>query len=230
MHKTIQKNLKRRDHLRIAILLILTFSTLSCESKNKREIKQIDVKTLSTTTPQTYATAYFASGCFWCVEAIFESVKGVKEVVSGYAGGMETNPTYEEVSYGRTTHAEAVQVIYDPNIVTFDTLVKVFFGSQDPTTENRQGPDKGSQYRSIAFYSNKTEMKIINDHILQLEKEKIYSAPIVTEVRPYINFYRAEDYHQDFEKNHPNNPYIQNVSLPRLYRFQEKFPELLKKQ
>src|SRR5690606_9246083 len=110
------------------------------------------------------------------------------------------------------------------------TLVKVFFGSQDPTTKNRQGPDKGSQYRSIAFYSNKTEMKIINDYILQLEKEKIYSAPIVTEVRPYINFYKAEDYHQDFEKNHPNNPYIQNVSLPRLHQFQEKFPELLKKQ
>jgi peptide-methionine (S)-S-oxide reductase len=132
------------------------------------------------------------------------------------------------VGYGRTTHAEAVEIYYDPKIVSFETLVKVFFGSHDPTTLNRQGPDKGAQYRSIAFYKNDTEKKIINDYISQLKKEKVYSAPIVTEVKPFSVFYDAEDYHQDYEKNHPNNSYILNVSIPRLKRFQAKFPELLK--
>lgn len=214
--------------IRITALIILAFSTSACISSNKKEIKKENVGISNTLASQTYRTAYFASGCFWCVEAIFESVEGVKEVVSGYAGGMETNPTYEEVSYGRTTHAEAVKVTYDPKKVSFKTLVKVFFGSQDPTMLNGQGPDKGSQYRSIAFYMDNAEMKIINDYVAQLEKEKVYSAPIVTEVRPYINFYKAEDYHQDFEKNHPDNPYIKMVSIPRLKKFQEKFPELLK--
>jgi peptide-methionine (S)-S-oxide reductase len=219
--------------IQITALMFLVLSATACRSNNKNETKPDDpenTKTANTTNSQAYETAYFASGCFWCVEAIFESVKGVKEVVSGYAGGMETNPTYEEVSYGKTSHAEAVQVLYDPKIVSFETLVKVFFGSQDPTTPNRQGPDKGTQYRSIAFYQNNVEMKIINDYIAKLEEEKIYSAPIITEVRPYTNFYKAEDYHQDFEKNHPDNPYIKNVSIPRLREFQKKFPDLLKKQ
>lgn len=219
--------------IQITALLFLVLFATACRSNNKNETKPDDpenTKIASTTNSQDYETAYFASGCFWCVEAVFESVKGVKEVVSGYAGGMETNPTYEEVSYGKTSHAEAVQVLYDPKIVAFETLVKVFFGSQDPTTLNKQGPDKGTQYRSIAFYQNNVEMKIINDYIAKLEEEKVYSAPIVTEVRPYNNFYKAEDYHQDYEKNHPDNPYIKNVSIPRLKEFQKKFPELLKKQ
>jgi len=230
MDKTTKKNLKGIKRIRIAALMVLAFSMMACVSNTKKETKQEDVAILNTANLQTYETAYFASGCFWCVEAIFESVKGVEEVVSGYAGGTETNPTYEEVSYGRTTHAEAVRVLYDPKIVTFKTLVQVFFASHDPTTRNSQGPDKGAQYRSIVFYGNQVEMNIINGQIAKLEKEKIYSAPIITEVRPYINFYKAEDYHQDFEKNHPNNPYIKNVSVPRLKQFQEKFPELLKKQ
>lgn len=214
--------------IRSTVLILLALSTLACVSNTKKETEQDTV--LLNAPSQTYETAYFASGCFWCVEAIFESVNGVQEVVSGYAGGIETNPTYEEVSYGRTTHAEAVRVLYDPKIVTFETLVKVFFGSHDPTTRNSQGPDKGAHYRSIAFYGNQAEMKIINDHIARLEKEKVYPAPIVTEVRPYINFYVAEGYHQDFEKNNPDNPYIKNISVPRLKQFQEKFPELLKKE
>jgi len=219
--------------IQITALMFLVFFATACRSNNKNETKPDDsenTKIASTTNSQGYGTAYFASGCFWCVEAIFESVKGVKEVVSGYAGGIETNPTYEEVGSGRSTHAEAVEVFYDPKIVSFETLVKVFFGSQDPTTLNRQGPDKGRQYRSIAFYQNNSEMKTINDYIAKLDKDKVYSAPIVTEVRPYINFYKAEDYHQDYEKNHPENPYIKNVSIPRLKEFQKKFPELLKKQ
>lgn len=216
--------------LQITLFTILGFSAISCQSKTKSEQKQEIIAELTPNELQQYETAYFASGCFWCVEAIFESVKGVKEVVSGYSGGKEKNPTYEDVGYGRTTHAEAVEVYYDPKLVSFETLVKVFFGSHDPTTLNRQGPDKGAQYRSIAFYKNDSEKKIINDYISQLQKEKVYSAPIVTEVKSFKIFYNAEDYHQDYEKNNPNNSYILNVSVPRLKRFQAKFPELLKDQ
>ena len=216
--------------LQITLFTILGFSAINCQSKTKSEQKQEIIAELTPNELQQYETAYFASGCFWCVEAIFESVKGVKEVVSGYSGGKEKNPTYEDVGYGRTTHAEAVEVYYDPKLVSFETLVKVFFGSHDPTTLNRQGPDKGAQYRSIAFYKNDSEKKIINDYISQLQKEKVYSAPIVTEVKSFKIFYDAEDYHQDYEKNNPNNSYILNVSVPRLKRFQAKFPELLKDQ
>ena len=171
--------------------------------------------------------AYFASGCFWCVEAIFESVKGVDEVISGYSGGVEENPTYKEVSYGRSTHAEAVEVYYNPDIVSFKTLVTVFFGSHDPTTLNRQGPDRGRQYRSIAFYQNDKEKAIIDNAIKKLN-EAVYEGRIVTQVLPFTKFWKGEGYHQDYEANNPRNPYIQNVSVPRLRRFQKKFPKLLK--
>ena len=177
---------------------------------------------------QQYETAYFASGCFWCVEAIFESVKGVKEVVSGYSGGTEENPTYEEVAYGRTTHAEAVEVYYDPEEISYFQLVQVFFGSHDPTSLNRQGPDRGTQYRSIAFYKNEKEKNTIEAYIQALTENQVYDRPIVTEVAAFTIFYKAEDYHQDYERNNPNNSYIQNVSVPRLNRFKKNFPEYLK--
>ena len=173
-------------------------------------------------------TAYFASGCFWCVEAIFESVKGVDEVVSGYAGGSEKNPTYNEVAAGRTSHAEAVKVFYDPNKVSFLQLLDVYYGSHDPTALNYQGPDYGSQYRSIAFYQNETEKSLIDEYIKALEASGVYKKPIVTEVLPFTIFYEAEEYHQDFERKNPDNRYILNVSVPRLKRFQRLFPELLK--
>ena len=214
--------------LQIVLLMVIGFTTISCQSKTKTQQKSEITAELTPNQLQQYETAYFASGCFWCVEAVFESVKGVKEVVSGYSGGKEKNPTYEQVGYGRTTHAEAVEVYYDPKVISFETLVKVFFGSHDPTTLNRQGPDKGAQYRSIAFYKNDGEKKIITDYISKLEKENVYTAPIVTEVKPFTIFYDAEDYHQDYEKNNPNNSYILNISVPRLKRFQAKFPELLK--
>lgn len=214
--------------LQIVLLMVIGFTTISCQSKTKTQQKSEITAELTPNQLQQYETAYFASGCFWCVEAVFESVKGVKEVVSGYSGGKEKKPTYEQVGYGRTTHAEAVEVYYDPKVISFETLVKVFFGSHDPTTLNRQGPDKGAQYRSIAFYKNDGEKKIITDYISKLEKENVYTAPIVTEVKPFTIFYDAEDYHQDYEKNNPNNSYILNISVPRLKRFQAKFPELLK--
>lgn len=180
------------------------------------------------TQPQNgLSKAYFASGCFWCVEAIFESVKGVDEVISGYSGGVEENPTYKEISYGRSTHAEAVEVLYDPNTISFQQLVDVFFGSHNPTTVNGQGPDFGTQYRSIAFYQNNSEKEIIENTIKELNTNT-YDGRIATQIVPFTKFWKAEGYHQDYEKNNPSNPYIQNVSVPRYQKFAKKFPELLK--
>ncbi|WP_116770803.1 peptide-methionine (S)-S-oxide reductase MsrA [Maribacter litoralis] len=229
--------------LQIALLVTASLVATSCQSKNKKntvsetnsaiEAEQEEVYEevkLSRQQLSKYETAYFASGCFWCVEAIFESVKGVKEVISGYAGGKQKNPTYEEVGYGKTDHAEAVEVYYDPKVISFTELVQVFFGSHDPTQLNRQGPDRGRQYRSIAFYKNDEEKKIIENYIQALKDNKVYDAdPITTEVTPYTVFYEAESYHQDYEKNNPNNSYIRNVSVPRLNRFKANFGEYLKK-
>jgi len=173
--------------------------------------------------------AYFASGCFWCVEAIFESVEGVSEAISGYAGGHTKNPTYQTIGTGRTGHAEAVAVYYDPQKVSFKILVDVFFGSHDPTTKNGQHPDYGSQYRSIAFYNSLEEKEIIEKAVRKLNKE-FYENKIVTEVTKHVIFYEAESYHQNYEKLNPYNSYVRNVSIPRLKRFKKKFPELLKEK
>ena len=174
------------------------------------------------------AKAYFASGCFWCVESVYESLKGVEEAYSGYAGGKTKNPTYYQVISGRTGHAEAIEVIYNPNEIDFATLVEVFFDSHDPTLLNQQGPDRGTQYRSIAFYQNDEEKKIIENYISKLTQSKFYNKEIVTEVKPLQKFYYAENYHQDYERNNPNDMYILNVSMPRLNKFKAKSPELLK--
>jgi peptide-methionine (S)-S-oxide reductase len=210
-------------------LLISLFIFNAC---NLITPKPVDNKSQLWTPPsisQGTEKAYFASGCFWCVEAIFESVEGVQEAHSGYSGGKTKNPTYNQIGYGNTGHAEAVEVIYDTKVVSFKTLVDVFFGSHDPTTLNRQGPDRGTQYRSVAFYQNDTEKIAIDSHIVKLIEEEIYSNKIVTEVTPLVKFYYAEEYHQDYEKINPENSYIRNVSIPRLNRFKAKYPHLLKK-
>lgn len=177
-----------------------------------------------------YSKAYFASGCFWCVEAIFQSVKGVEEAISGYSGGKIKNPSYRLVSSGGTRHAEAVEVYYDPEVVSYETLVKVFFGSHDPTTPNRQGPDRGPQYRSMIYYLNDSEKAIAEKAIADLTASNVWPNPIVTEVVPFEIFYVAEAYHQEYEALHPNQPYVRSVSIPRLNRFKAKFPELLKEE
>ncbi len=207
-------------------IIFLFGLTISCNSNTTAPKKQIN--TIAPLELQHYETAYFASGCFWCVEAIFESVKGVKEVISGYAGGEKKNPTYEKVGRGLTKHAEAVEIYYNPKVISYETLVLIFFGSHDPTTLNRQGPDRGPQYRSIAFYKNEKEKNIIATTIAALTAEKIYAKPIVTEVKAFTSFYKGEKYHQNYEKRNPNNPYVRNVSVPRLNRFKKKFPSLLK--
>ncbi|SHG18644.1 peptide-methionine (S)-S-oxide reductase MsrA [Flagellimonas flava] len=223
--------------IKIALSALLLIATTSCqpETKNTNTTQVVTQEAVKEVIAdpvdlQNYETAYFASGCFWCVEAIFESVKGVAEVYSGYSGGPEKNPTYEQVAYGRTRHAEAVEVYYDPEVISFTQLVQVFFGSHDPTSLNRQGPDRGAQYRSIAFYKNEEEKKIITDYIELLESKEVYGRPIVTQVKEFETFYKAEPYHQDYEKRNPNNSYIRNVSIPRLNRFKENFKSYLKEE
>lgn len=221
----------------ILLTAAVVFST-ACQSKTKEQKSETTAKKevaeaikLSQEDLSNYETAYFASGCFWCVEAIFESVKGISEVVSGYSGGTEENPTYEQVGRGLTSHAEAVKVYYDPEVISFTALVQVFFGSHDPTTLNRQGPDRGPQYRSIAFYKNEEEKKIIEAYIQALKDQNVYDGePITTQVVQFTKFYDAEDYHQDYEKKHPNNSYITNVSIPRLNRFKKNFGDYLKEE
>ncbi len=217
--------------------ILALFITANCQSKNKdqqnnqAQLESEKTETYTKPSPQDlkqYETAYFASGCFWCVEVIFENVRGVAEVISGYSGGTEENPTYEQVSYGKTTHAEAVEIYYDPEKISFTELVQVFFGSHDPTTLNRQGPDRGPQYRSIAFYQNESERKIIQAYIKALTDNMVYDRPIVTEVAPFTIFYKAEEYHQDYERRNPDNPYIRNISIPRYNRFKKNLAEYLK--
>jgi peptide-methionine (S)-S-oxide reductase len=208
---------------------VFTFSVvlllISCLGfSKKQEVSKAPYKPSKET-----KVAYFASGCFWCVEAIFESVTGVEEAVSGYAGGFTKNPTYQSIGTGKTGHAEAVAVYYNPEKVSFETLVTVFFGSHDPTTVNGQNPDYGTQYRSIAFYENDKEKAIIDAAISKLNKE-VYNGKIATEVTKLAKFYEAEEYHQDFEKRNPNQSYVKAVSVPRLNKFKKKFPSLLKKE
>lgn len=221
--------------LKTSFLLIIFLASTSCQSNTKKEQTAIvketkrEIAKLSPQDLSKYETAYFASGCFWCVEAIFESVKGVQEAVSGYSGGTEKNPTYQQVGGGYTSHAEAIEVYYDPEVISFTALVQVFFGSHDPTSLNRQGPDRGTQYRSVAFYKNEEEKKIIEAYIDALVDQNVYDGdPITTEVTPFEKFWIAEDYHQDYEKKHPKNSYITNVSVPRLNRFKANFEDYLK--
>ena len=171
--------------------------------------------------------AYFASGCFWCVEAIYESIEGVEEVYNGYAGGHTQNPTYEASNTGTTGHAEAVEVIYDSTIISFKQLVDVYYGSQDIEQVNGQGNDRGSQYRSIIFYDTPAEKKIIDQKVTDLTAE---GYKVASEIKAFEKFWMGEEYHQNYERLHPNQSYIQAVSVPRLNRFKKKFPELLKSE
>ncbi|SDX16178.1 peptide-methionine (S)-S-oxide reductase MsrA [Flavobacterium degerlachei] len=207
--------------IKLASLVVVLFTILSCNSNAQ-------TKKLSLEPKKGKAVAVFASGCFWCSEHVFEAVVGVEEAVSGYSGGNVKNPSYELVGSNRTGHAEAVAVFYDPKVVSFKELVDVFFASQDPTTPNQQGPDKGSSYRSIAFYKNAVEKKIIEDKIKELTANKVFANPIVTEVKAVSDFYEAEAYHQDYVKNNPNQPYVKGVSIPRYNKFKKTYKGKLK--
>jgi peptide-methionine (S)-S-oxide reductase len=206
----------------IVQILIIALISNSCKAQSKTKSvkdKKIDLS--------KYSKAYFASGCFWCVEAVFESVDGVVEAISGYSGGNEINPTYEQVSNGNTGHAETVEVYYDSTIVNYSTLLEIFFDSHDPSTLNKQGPDAGYQYRSAIFYTNLVEKKLAENYIIKLLNERVFSK-ITTQIEPFMTFYPAENYHQDYEKNNPTNFYVQRVSLPRLNKFKAKTKVKLK--
>jgi peptide-methionine (S)-S-oxide reductase len=167
--------------------------------------------------------ATFAEGCFWHSEIIFQSLEGVRDAVSGYSGGSVAHPDYETVCSGTTGHAEAVQVYYDPTKISYETLVKAFFASHDPTQVDRQGNDVGSQYRSAVYYRNEAEKKVIDAEIKRLAAAKTYPGKIVTEVLPFKNFYPAEAYHQEYIIYHPNNPYVKNVSIRDYEEFRRTF-------
>ncbi len=170
----------------------------------------------------------FASGCFWCTEAVFQQLKGVQSVVSGYIGGEKLSPTYDQVSMGNTGHAEAIKVEYDSSVISLDVLLSVFFSTHDPTTRNRQGADVGTQYRSAVFYNSDEEKTIIESFIQTLEAEKTFDSNIVTEVVPTQQFFPAESYHQSFYEQNKNYPYCQVVIEPKLAKLRGKFGAYLK--
>ncbi len=187
-------------------------------------------KAVSLIPPKGKAIAVFAEGCFWCSEHIFEAVEGVGEVISGYSGGKTDRPTYQQVGSETTGHAEAILVYYNPTMISYEELVKVFFASHDPTTPNQQGPDRGSSYRSVAFYQNDSEKAIIEKEIVAVNQSKRFKNKVVTEIIPIQKFFKAEDYHQDYIEHHPENSYVQNVSIPRFELFKKTYKGKLKKQ
>jgi peptide-methionine (S)-S-oxide reductase len=196
---------------------------LSCNSKKESDLQVVKTSLAS---PAGRSIAAFASGCFWCTEHIFEAVVGVDSAVSGYAGGTTPSPTYELVNTETTGHAETVLVYYDPKVISYEELVRVFFSSHDPTTRDRQGPDVGSSYRSILFYRTPEE-KAIAEKVLK-DFQPSFPNPIVTEITELKAFYRAEQYHQDYIEHHPESPYVRGVSIPRFEKFKRTYTGKLK--
>jgi peptide-methionine (S)-S-oxide reductase len=177
-----------------------------------------------------FETATLAGGCFWCLEAVFDELKGVQGVESGYAGGHVENPGYRAVCNGNTGHAEVVRVTFDPSVLSYRDLLNVFFAIHDPTTLNRQGADVGTQYRSAIFYHSPDQKETAETLVRELNEQKIWDHPIVTEVAPISNYYQAEDYHQEYFSNNPNQPYCQAVVAPKVVKFRKHFLDMLKKQ
>ncbi|MDQ3748503.1 MAG: peptide-methionine (S)-S-oxide reductase MsrA [Acidobacteriota bacterium] len=174
-------------------------------------------------------TATLGAGCFWCIEAVFDDLKGVESVESGYSGGHTENPTYQQVCSETTGHAEVAQINFDPNEISFKEILQVFFAVHDPTTLNRQGNDVGSSYRSAIFYHDDNQKRIAEEVIKEVKAEGVYDNPIVTEVAPFDKFYIAENYHQEYFANNPNQPYCAAVVAPKVKKFRQKFVDRLKR-
>jgi methionine-S-sulfoxide reductase len=181
----------------------------------------------TTATDPNLETITFGSGCFWCTEAVFQNVRGVKSAVSGYSGGQKPDPTYEQVCSGATGHAEVVQVTYDPREIAFEDLLQVFWRTHDPTTLNRQGHDVGTQYRSAIFYHNDRQREIAEQYKKQLNESESFGAPIVTEITPFEKFYPAEKYHQEYYDLNPNQGYCQAIIRPKVEKFKKEFSNLV---
>ena len=209
-----------KNALIILFVYLLSFSACSnAEISSKTTIMETNIK---------YDTATFGGGCFWCTEAIFEQIKGVEKVISGYAGGTTKNPTYGQVCSGETGHAEVTQILFDPEIVSYKELLLIFFSSHDPTTLNRQGADFGTQYRSVIFYHNALQKNTAENIIKILTEQKVYEDPIVTQIVPYTTFYPAENYHQQYYDNNSSQPYCTVVINPKLTKIRKNFSEYLK--
>ncbi len=212
----------------VTVLLLMGSLIFNTPNENKQITKK-DLNTKPMDNNTKLDTATFGEGCFWCTEAIFQRLKGVKEVISGYSGGHAANPSYEEVCTGSTGHAEACQIIFDPNTISYDELLKVFWKTHDPTTLNRQGNDIGTQYRSVIFYHNEMQKNLAEKYKKGLDASGAYERKIVTAIEPYKNFYKAADYHQNYYNNNSNKPYCAFVIGPKLDKFEKVFKNDLKK-
>ncbi len=226
----------------VLIMVLLVSGVAACQSKTSTETtdtgtkkekvvfttaKEKNSKLMSDTTQQL-DTATLGAGCFWCVEAVFQDLKGVKSVKSGYTGGKIKNPTYKEVCSGLTGHAEVAQIVYDPSILSFDELLEVFWQTHDPTTLNRQGADVGTQYRSAVFYHNEEQKKLADTYKQKLNAAKVFDNPIVTEISPLTEFYVAEDYHQNYYNLNGEQGYCRMVIRPKVEKFKKVFKDKLK--
>ncbi len=213
-------------------MLIFGMSGFACSNRGGNEAANApdaakDIQAQSDASQEAFAV--FAGGCFWCTEAVFEQLAGVSAVVSGYAGGKSDDAVYEKVSAGTTDHAEVIRVTYDPAVITYGQLLKVFFTvAHDPTQLNRQGPDRGRQYRSAIFYQDEQEKAVASAYIAQLTEAKVYSSPIVTTLEPLETFYPAEAYHQDYALQNPDNGYVRYNALPKVEKVRAKFPDDVK--
>ena len=209
-------------------MFILLNSCVFAEKENS-SLYQSNINIMDSIKTDGLSTATFGAGCFWCVEAVFQQLKGVQQVVSGYSGGSIKNPSYKEVCTGMTGHAEVIQVIYKASEVSYMELLEAFFGCHDPTTLNRQGADHGTQYRSVVFYHNELQRKQSEEIKKKLNDEKVFPDPVVTEISPFSTFYKAEDYHQNYYNLNGDQPYCRFVIQPKLEKFKKVFKEQLKK-
>lgn len=202
------------------VLLVLAITYSSASQELNTSVEKMN---------EPLRTAILANGCFWCTEAVFQRLEGVHTVVSGYTGGKLRNPTYREIGTGRTGHAEAIKIEFNPSVISFMEILDVFFSTHDPTTLNRQGYDVGTQYRSAIFYRSEEQRTLAQAYINALNREKVFDNPVVTEVTAFDVFYEAEDYHQNYYNNNKNQPYCQAIINPKLEKLQQKFREKLKK-
>lgn len=212
----------------LIIILISSITFARCENEDHTKNNLIK-DNMQTAQEENIKTATFGSGCFWCTEAIFERLKGVQSVESGYAGGRSENPTYEEVCSGETGHAEVCKIFYNPEQISYEELLEVFWRTHDPTTLNQQGADVGTQYRSVIFYHNEEQKKSAEFYKKKLDQSGSWSKPIVTEISPLINYTSAEKYHQDYFANNPSQGYCSFIIAPKVEKFEKVFKEKLKK-
>jgi peptide-methionine (S)-S-oxide reductase len=207
-------------------LVLLALAATSCSAQPPKSPVAAPQEVLKPAGKQQLAT--FGGGCFWCTEAVFERVKGVDKVVSGYAGGFIPNPTYKQVCTGQTGHAEVIQMTFNPEVIAYEDLLEIFWKTHDPTTLNRQGPDSGPQYRSVVFFHNEEQKKIAEAYMKQLDESKTFRRPIVTEITAYTNFYAAENYHQDFYELNKRYPYCTRYVSPKIKKFNRLFKDKMK--